>query len=154
MLVGVIEGGYILKVLRVDLSRRKTRVEPVNETFAMEFVGGRGWGAKILYDEIKGRIDAFSPENKIVVASGPLSGLIVPCSGKTSFSAISPSTGLYGDSNIGGEFSCALKRSGFDALIIEGSAEKPVILVIDDGNVGFKDASHLWGMPSLDAERV
>jgi len=150
----VIEGGYTLKVLRVDLTRRKAKVQPVSERFAVWFVGGRGWGAKILYDEVESGVDAFSPENKIVVASGPLSGLIVPCSGKTSFSTISPATGLYGDSNVGGEFSCALKRSGFDALIIEGSAEKPVILAVDDGNVMLKDASHIWGMPSLDAEKA
>jgi len=80
----VIEGGYTLKVLRVDLTRRKAKVQPVSERFAVWFVGGRGWGAKILYDEVESGVDAFSPENKIVVASGPLSGLIVPCSGKTS----------------------------------------------------------------------
>ena len=144
----------MLKALRVNLSKLKASIQPVSERFAVEFIGGRGWGAKILYDEVESWVHPFSPENKIVVAGGPLSGLTIPCSGKTNFSTISPLTNLYGDSNAGGKFSCELKKSGFDALIIEGSAEKPVILVVDDGRVSFKDASTLWGMPSLDAEKA
>lgn len=150
----MVRGGYLLRIARINLGKRKVKVHPVNEKAALEFIGGRGWGAKILYDELDHVVDPLSPENKIVVASGPLSGLLVPGSGKTSFSTISPATGLYGDSNVGGELSCALKRSGFDALIIEGASEKPLMLVVDEGRVEFRDASHLWGMLSLDAERA
>ncbi|RLI27626.1 MAG: aldehyde ferredoxin oxidoreductase, partial [Candidatus Hecatellales archaeon] len=114
---------YTLKALRVNLSKRKAVVQPVNERFAIEFIGGRGWGAKILYDEFDGPIHAFSPENLLIVAGGPLTGLTVPCSGKTAFVSISPLTGLYGDSNVGGSLAVELKKNGFDVLIVEGAAE-------------------------------
>ncbi|MEM3737497.1 MAG: aldehyde ferredoxin oxidoreductase family protein [Candidatus Bathyarchaeia archaeon] len=148
----MIKGGYVQRIARVNLEWKRAKLEHVEDQFAVKYTGGRGWGARILYDEIKSKIGGFDPQNKIVVASGPLSGLLVPGSAKISFSAISPATGLYGDSNLGGEFSVALKKSGLDALIIEGKAEKETYLVIDGGSVEFRDAGSLWGMLSLDAE--
>jgi len=148
------KGGYLQRLARIDLESKKVTVEPIENQFAAKYVGGRGWGAQILYNEINGKIGAFDPQNKLVIASGPLSGLIVPASSKTSFSAISPATGLYGDSNMGGDFSVALKKSGFDALIIEGRAKKETSLVIDNGAVEFKEAQGFWGMKSLDAEEA
>ncbi len=148
----MIKGGYLQRIARIDLEAKRVKVEPIEDQFAVKYIGGRGWGARILYDELTGGIDAFDSQNKLVVASGPLSGLLVPASAKTSFSAISPATNLYGDSNLGGEFAVTLKKSGFDALIIEGRAAKETYLVIDDGAVEFRDAEGFWGMRSLDAE--
>lgn len=148
----MVRGGYLLKIARINLGEKKVNIESVDEEFAVEYIGGRGWGAKILYDELKTRIDGLSPDNKIIIAAGPLSGLLVPCSGKTHMAAISPETGIYGDSNVGGWFSYALKGAGFDALIIEGCASKATFLVIEKGQVEFRDATQFWGMYSIDAE--
>jgi len=126
----------------------------VDEAYAVRYVGGRGWGARALYDAGRARVEPFSAENKVVVAAGPLSGLTVPCSSKTSFSAFSPATGLYGDSNMGGEFAVALKRGGFDAVILEGISPKPVYVHVNDGRVEVGDARPYWGMLSYDAEKV
>ncbi|MEM2905819.1 MAG: aldehyde ferredoxin oxidoreductase family protein [Candidatus Bathyarchaeia archaeon] len=148
----MISGGYLLKVARVRLDDGIVRQEHVDDEYAVRYVGGRGWGAKILYDAAEMRVEPLSPENKVVVAAGPLSGLTVPCSGKTSFSALSPATGLYGDSNMGGEFAVTLKRGGFDALILEGVSPKPVYVHVSNGVVEVKDARPYWGMLSYDAE--
>lgn len=148
----MIRGGYRLKIAVANLTNREYKVQEVEEGFAIENIGGRGWGARILYDSFSQRIDAFDPMNRLVIASGPLSGLLVPCSGKLSISAISPATGLYGDSNVGGGFAPTLKRAGFDALIVDGIAREPTYILIEDGWVGFKDAKHLWGKFTMDTE--
>jgi len=150
----VIRGGYLLKVARVDLRDGTVRQERVDEEYAARYVGGRGWGAKVLYDTAETRVEPFSADNKVVVAAGPLSGLTVPCSSKTSFSAFSPATGLYGDSNMGGEFAVALKRAGFDAVILEDISPKPIYVHVNDGRVEVKDARPYWGMLSYDAEQA
>ncbi|MBS7628040.1 aldehyde ferredoxin oxidoreductase, partial [Candidatus Bathyarchaeota archaeon] len=148
----MIKGGYRLKIAVANLANREYKVQEVEEDFAIENIGGRGWGARIIYDSFSQRIDAFDPMNRLVIASGPLSGLLVPCSGKLSISAISPATGLYGDSNVGGGFAPTLKRAGFDALIVDGVAKEPTYILIEDGWVGFKDAKHLWGKFTMDTE--
>jgi aldehyde:ferredoxin oxidoreductase len=148
----MINGGYLQKIARINLETKRTKIETVKDQFAIKYIGGRGWGARILYDELPNKINAFDPQNKLIIASGPLSGLLIPASAKTSFSAISPATNLYGDSNLGGEFAIALKKSGFDTLIIEGRAEKETYLTIHNGEVEFRNAGSLWGMHSLDAE--
>ncbi len=148
----MIKGGYFLKTARINLNKERVKVESVDEKFAIEYIGGRGWGARILYDELKTRTDGLSPNNKIVIAAGPLSGLLVPCSGKTHFTAISPQTGIYGDSNVGGYFSYSLKKSGLDGLIIEGRASRATFIVIDNDDIEFRDASPFWGMYTINTE--
>lgn len=150
----LIKGGYLQKIARINLSTQKMNVENVDEDFAVSYIGGRGWGARILFDELKGKTDAFSPENKIVIATGPLSGALVPAAGKISFNTISPATGIYADSNMGGDFAVFLKKSGFDALIIEGIAEKPSYILSMDGELEVRDAAHLWGLRTMEAEET
>jgi len=138
-------GGYTGKILRINLSEKETKIQKVNESLIKKYIGGRGWGAKIIWDEIPNYVKPFDKENKLIIASGPLTGTMAIGSGKTSISSISPLTNYYGDSNVGGMFGAELKQAGFDALIIEGSSDKPVYLWISDENLEFKDAQHLWG---------
>ena len=149
-----IKGGYLRKIARIDLSKRKFKVEHVKPDFAIKYIGGRGWGARILWDEVPATVNPLSVDNKLIVATGPLTGLLIPGAAKTSFNAISPQTGLYGDSNMGGMFGTELKQAGFDALILEKTANSPSYVLIEDGQVEVRDAKHLWGMGSLDTEVV
>ncbi|MBS7644270.1 aldehyde ferredoxin oxidoreductase family protein [Candidatus Bathyarchaeota archaeon] len=147
-----IKGGYLRKIARVDLNRGKFKVESVKHEFAIKYIGGRGWGARILWDEVSVTVDPLSADNKVIVATGPLTGLLIPGAAKTSFNTISPQTGLYGDSNMGGMFGTELKQAGFDALILEKAASNPCYIWIENGMIEVRDARHLWGMGSLDAE--
>lgn len=148
-----IRGGYLGKLLRVDLSKGAVRTAKVDRGFALKYVGGRGWGARIVWDEIPARVDPLGPKNKLCIMTGPLTGVRIPCSAKTSFNTISPATGYYGDSNIGGFFGARLKQSGFDGIVLEGISKKPVCLWIENGKAEIRSASEYWGKGSLELER-
>ena len=124
--------GWTGQILRVDLTNRTYRSEPFSEEFAHSWIGGRGFAVKILYDELAPGIDPLGPENKLVVAVGPISGISAPNTGKTVVAAKSPMTGGYGDGNLGTRVTEKLRKAGYDALIIEGRAEAPTLLYIDD----------------------
>jgi aldehyde:ferredoxin oxidoreductase len=146
------KGGYLGRIGRVDLTSRRATDETLSRRLVRDFVGGRGWSSWIAWSEIPENVDPLGPENKLVVATGPLTGLLTIASGKTTFASISPQTGIYGDSNVGGMFGPELKYSGYDALIIEGRAERPTYLLVDEGRIEFKEASHLWGRGSYETE--
>ncbi len=141
-----------MKVLHVDLSECKTHVEEVDEEFALKYIGGRGWGARLVWEHLKEDTDPLSPENIMVIAPGPLSGLYLPSSGKTSICSISPTTGIYGDSNIGGMFGVELRQAGFDAMVIKGKAPELSYLWIDDDDIQLKSAEKYAGMGSIETE--
>jgi len=141
-----------MKVLHVDLSECKTHVEEVDEEFALKYIGGRGWGARLVWEHLKEDTDPLSPENIIVIAPGPLSGLYLPSAGKTSICSISPTTGIYGDSNIGGMFGVELRQAGFDAMVINGKAPELSYLWIDDDDIQLKSAEKYAGMGSIETE--
>src|SRR5512139_4031018 len=110
------KGGYLWKILWVDLGREEVKNLEFDEAFAAKYIGGRGFGAKLLWDHLKkGTFDPFGPENLLVISPGPLAGLYLPASGKTSFIAISPETRIYGDSSMGGSFGTELRQAGLDA---------------------------------------
>ena len=115
-----IKGGYFFKILWIDLSGEKISVKRYDEEFARDFIGGRGFGAKLLWDNIKekGPLDPLGPENTLIVAPGPLTGCYLPSSGKNSFVTISPATGIYADSSIGGSFGVELRQTGYDAVVL------------------------------------
>jgi len=148
----LIRGGYIGRMVRVNLTKLKVKVEEVKPDFMVSYVGGSGWGARLIWDEVKPNVHPLSGKNKVVVATGPLTGTLVLGACKTSLSSISPATKLYGNSSIGGMLGVELKQSGFDALIVEGASRKPVYLWVTDRRVEIKDASHLWGLGCLSAE--
>ena len=127
--------GYAGVILRVDLSNNTVRKEPLSESLAETFIGGRGFVAKILFDEIPPNIEPFDPDNMLIAATGPLTGHFLPASGKTHFGTKSPATGGYADSNMGGHFGPQMKYAGYDMLVITGKAERPSYLFIKNINV-------------------
>jgi len=144
--------GWNGKFLRVNLTKQKAGVKEYDAVMARNFLGGRGFAAKILWDELKPGIDPLSPENRLIFAAGPLTGFALPSSGKMIVAAKSPLTGGYGDGNIGTYAAVQMRRAGYDAIIIEGKAEAPTVLLIEDSTVEFLDAKELWGLNAFETE--
>jgi aldehyde:ferredoxin oxidoreductase len=146
--------GYGSKILRVDLSTGKTRTEPTPSQLARDFVGGRGFGAYFLFKEVPKDADPLGPENKLIISSGPFSGLMIPGAGKCDFTCKSPLTGGYASASLGGLFTAELKYAGLDSIILEGVSPAPVYLLIDDDRVSLKDAADLWGKGTIEVEKA
>jgi aldehyde:ferredoxin oxidoreductase len=147
-------GGYAGKVLRVDLTTRSHREEPLPEEIARDFIGGAGFTVKYLLDEVPPTCDPLGSENKLIYACGPFTGTKVPCASRMAVNAKSPATGAVGVAMTGGHFPIELKRAGYDVLIVEGVAEKPTYLWIKDGDVRFRSAEDLWGLQTGDCQQV
>ena len=137
--------GCIGKILRVNLTSGKTTEEELKEDVSKKFLGGRGLGAKILFEELKPGIDPLSAENKLIFATGPVTGARFPGNARYVVMAKSPLTGGWGEAHAAGFFGPELKYAGYDAIIVEGKAANPVYLWVHDGTAEIKDASHLWG---------
>jgi aldehyde:ferredoxin oxidoreductase len=137
--------GWIGTLLRVNLSTGEIRKEALNTADAKAFVGARGLGTKIFCDEVNPQVDPLSAENKLIFMTGPLTGTFAACGGRYEVVAKAPLTGTIGAANSGGHFGPELKFAGYDGIIIEGAAEKPVYLYINDGMAELRDAGHLWG---------
>jgi len=137
--------GYAGYQLRVDLGTRISRVEPISADEQRKFLGGASYAAKVLYDELPAGVDPLGPENKMILATGPLSMANVPGGGSVMVCFKSPLTGVWGESRVGGDFGPDLKKAGYDYVIVEGKSETPVWLLIQDGLLEFRDASHLLG---------
>ncbi|MBS7288777.1 MAG: aldehyde ferredoxin oxidoreductase, partial [Candidatus Freyarchaeota archaeon] len=129
--------GWCGEILVVDLSSMKAKRVEADRELLYGYMGGRGLGAKMLYDHTSPSADPFSPENILVFAVGPLTGTRVYASGRYAVVGRSPLTGGCFYSSSGGFFGASLKKAGFDALAVRGRAEKPVLLVVDDGDVEF-----------------
>ncbi len=145
--------GYAGTILRMDLGSCRVEKQPLMECLADQYIGGRGFVARLMWEELPRGIDPFDPANPFIVATGPLSGHLLPASGKTHFGCKSPATGGYADSNMGGHFGPALKYAGYDAVVLTGAASEPSLLVIDDDSVELRPAGDLWGMGSLSLEK-
>jgi aldehyde:ferredoxin oxidoreductase len=145
--------GYAGKLLRVNLSNGKVSKEEISDSMKRDFMGGRGFAIKLLWDEVK-RIDPLSEKNKIIFSTGPLSGQLLPSSGKMVIASKSPLTGGYGDGNIGTMASVYLKKAGYDVVVVEGKSEKPCYLLVEDENVKIVDASDLWGKNTFEAQDI
>jgi aldehyde:ferredoxin oxidoreductase len=138
--------GYANRVLHIDLTTGKTHVEPLNEEYAKKYIGGIGLGIRLWLDHSKPGVDPFSPENPLILATGPISGTVWPTGGNGhAFVSKSPQSFGVGESKSHGSFGTELKRAGYDAVIFKGKAEKPVYVWIDDDSVQLLDASRLWG---------
>ena len=138
-------GGYTGKILNIDLITHTFKVEKTDLEGAKNFIGAKGLGAKILYDRLPRKTEPLSSENILMFTTGPLTGTSAQTSGRGTVVTKSPLTGLYVDSHFGGFFSAEMKRAGWDIIIINGSSEKPVYLVIKNEKVEFKDAIKIWG---------
>ncbi len=146
--------GYNGKILRVDLSRGAISINEPDEDFYRRYVGGRGFVSFFLLRELGGGEDALGPENKLILATGALTGVPVAGSGRNSVGAKSPLTNGYGDAEVGGYWGAELKHASYDAIIIEGKSESPVYLWIEDGKVEIKDARHLWGKTTAECQKL
>lgn len=133
------------KILDVDLMTKIVVKRDVSPEFARKYVGGMGFGCRILYDEVGPEVDPLSPANILIFSNGPLTGTEAPCSGRTEITTKSPLTDNIGTGNTGGLWGARLKHAGFDVLIVRGKSEKPVYLWIDDDNIEIRDAEHIWG---------
>ena len=148
-----VKGGYSGKILRVNLTDGTFKEEEPSEDLIRKFVGGRGWGIKLLYDELEAKVDPLSPENKLIFLTGPLCGTRAQSFSRWIVVFKSPLTGIYGRSCAGGYFGAELKFAGLDALIVEGSSEKPVYIWIHDDEYEIRDASEIWGLGTYATEK-
>lgn len=137
--------GWVGKLLRVDLSTGAIKTEPLDPKIAKDYIGARGLGTKIMFDEVDPNVDPFSPDNKLIFAPGPLSGTFAPSAGRYDVITKGPLTGTIAASNSGGSFGPELKFAGYDAVIFEGRSPKPVYLWINNDKVEIRDAAKLWG---------
>jgi aldehyde:ferredoxin oxidoreductase len=148
-------GGYHGKILRVDLGSAEVNTETLDENLARDYVGGRGLGSAILWQELPAQTEPLSPHNKLILATGPLNGTGAALSSRYELVTKSPLTNTILSTNSGGRFPIALKRTGFDVVIIEGAAQEPCYLWVEDQKVEIRDASSLWGKDSHETtERV
>lgn len=147
-------GSYTGKVIKIDLTTRTWAEYPVNDEDRRLFLGGKILAARILNDFITKPIDPLGEENVIVITSGPLNGTGCPSSSRFNVSAISPLTGILTSSNCGGGFAVAMKRAGYDALIITGKSEEFVYLDVTAKGVEFKDAEPFRGMLTADTQKA
>lgn len=138
--------GFAGKQLRIDLTKKEINLEDLDTKSAKLFLGGVGYAAKIMYEEIEPGIDPLSPENVMVIATGPLSLAQVPGGGSVMLCFKSPLTMIMGTSRVGGDFGPDLKKAGLDHLIITGRASEPVYLIIENQRAEFRPAAHLIGM--------
>ena len=144
--------GLANKILRVDLSDRRVWTEEQDELFYRRYLGGAGILAYYLLKEMKPRVDALSPGNILVFAPGPVTGTTMPGSARLCVGAKSPLSGGIAKCEAGGFFGYELKRAGFDALVVQGKADQPVYLWINNGEVEIKDAAKLWGRSVLETQ--
>ncbi|MBW1736615.1 MAG: aldehyde ferredoxin oxidoreductase family protein [Deltaproteobacteria bacterium] len=146
--------GWVGRILRVNLSDGTVSFEALKPDMAQKFVGGNGLGTKILYDEMNPRADALGPDNKLIFATGPLTGTGAVCGSRYMVITKSPLTGCIACSNSGGYFGPELKFAGYDAMVFEGKAAEPVYLSIVDDHVEIKSAKHLWGKDVPETEKM
>ncbi|MBL8469284.1 aldehyde ferredoxin oxidoreductase family protein [Methyloversatilis discipulorum] len=142
------------KILRVNLTDRTCKSEPLNMQWAQDYLGQRGLATKYLVSEIDPKVDPLSPDNKIIWATGPLTGTMASTGGRYSVVTKGPLTGAIACSNSGGYFGAELKFAGWDMVIIEGRASSPVYLSIENDKVEIRDASHLWGKTVWETEEA
>jgi aldehyde:ferredoxin oxidoreductase len=146
--------GYMGKYIEVDLSQDSIRVNDLDFKAARNYIGGKGLGAKILYDNVPSGTDPLSPDNIVLFMTGPLTGSRVQTSGRWCIVTKSPQTGIFTDSHIGGKFGHRLKRAGFDYVMVRGKASSPSYIDVSDEEVVIRSAEDLWGLGTFETERV
>jgi aldehyde:ferredoxin oxidoreductase len=142
------------KILRVNLTNGSCKSEPLNMQWAQEYIGQRGLATKYFVEEVDPKVDPLAPENKMIMATGPLTGTPVSTGGRYSVVTKGALTGAIACSNSGGHFGAELKFAGWDMVIFEGKSPKPVYLSIEDDKVELRDAAHLWGKTVWQTEEI
>ncbi len=146
--------GWTRKILRVDLSKGTCKSEPLNMEWAQQYLGQRGLATKYFVEEVDPKVDPLSPANKMIMATGPLTGTPASTGGRYSVITKGALTGAIACSNSGGYFGAELKFAGWDMVIFEGKSPKPVYLSIEDDKVELRDAAHLWGKTVWQTEEI
>ena len=147
-------GGYAGKILRVNLANGKIHEEELSRELAYNFIGGSGFGTKILWGEVGPDVEPFSDQNRLIFSVGPLVGTIYPTAGRFEVIGKSPLTGIYGDANSGGHFAANMKRAGFDAVVFQSRSPNPVYLWLSDGKAELRNAKGVWGHGAEDTEQI
>jgi aldehyde:ferredoxin oxidoreductase len=144
--------GWNRRVLRVNLTAGTCTPEPLNMSWANDYLGSRGLASKYLVEEIDPKVDALSPDNKMIMSTGPLTGTMASTGGRYTVVTKSPLTGAIACSNSGGYFGAEMKFAGWDMIIFEGKSPKPVYLYLENDNAELRDAAHLWGKTCWETE--
>jgi aldehyde:ferredoxin oxidoreductase len=137
--------GYAGNMVYADLSAGKVTIKPTPPELKKQYLGGRGFGIRLLTDMVDPKIDPLSDKNALVFAAGPLTGTGIPLGSRYEVSTIAPLTGAAMSANSGGVFGWKMKKAGFDAVVVTGKSKKPVYLLLDNGKAELRDAAHLWG---------
>ncbi len=148
------KGSYAGKILRVDLSSGKVEKQELDRSFAHTYIGGRGFASRTLYDEVPPEVSPFDPANRLIFTPGALFGTAVPAASRTTATAKSPTTEMHGDGHSSGHWGAALKAAGYDMLILQGAAPKPVYLWIDNDRAEIRDAAPLWGKTTMETDQA
>jgi len=148
--------GYAGRVLEVDLATQTYEFKPLDESIARQYIGGKGYGTRLLYDTTPAGIDPLGPDNPLIFATGPLNGSVAPQSNRFAVVCKSPLTGGIGNAACGGAFAYGMKRAGIDILVVKHQSERPVRLDIDGdkSEVKFLDASDLWGKGTYETQEI
>ncbi len=147
-------GGYMGKMLFVDLTRDELKDEVLDDSFCRQFIGGYGIGARVLFSQQKAGVDALGPDNIFGILTGPLTGTPALSGSRFTIVGKSPLTGTWGDANSGGDFGPNLKFAGYDAVFFKGISARPVYLFINNGRAELKDARHLWGKDTFEVDDI
>jgi aldehyde:ferredoxin oxidoreductase len=145
--------GWMGQILKINVSDGRVETEPT-EAYVDDYLGGRGIGVRLVYDLLKPGTDALSPDNPLIFSMGPLSGTAMPSSGRTDVTALSPLSNLRAKSNFGGYWGPEAKYAGYDHIVIQGKAEKPSYIWINEDKVEIRDASHLWGKDTFETQKM
>jgi aldehyde:ferredoxin oxidoreductase len=146
--------GYAGNIAEIDLTKSKITIKPLDKNFALNYLGGTGFAARILWDTVQPATDPFSPENPMIFAVGPVTGTFFSPSGRFMIAYKSPLTELWGEAHCGGHWGPQMKYAGFDMLVIRGKAPKPVYLWIQDNEITIEKADHLWGRGTLETTDI
>lgn len=144
----------MVKILRVDLSAQRIEDQIIENNVYRQYLGGRGLGAYLLYNDLAPQTDPLSQDNELIVAAGPLTGTMAPTAARAMVVTKSPLTGFATSSNVGGYFGTQLKMAGYEAIVIKGKSEKPVYIFIHNNRVYIKDASHIWGLSTSQSDML
>ncbi|HAI85833.1 MAG TPA: aldehyde ferredoxin oxidoreductase, partial [Firmicutes bacterium] len=145
-------GGYMGRILWIDLSERKLTEQCLDEKMCRDYLGGYGIGMRMIYDNQKASLDPLDPGSIVAFGTGPLTGSPAVIGSRFTVMGKSPISQTWGDANSGGYFGPALKRAGYDMVFLTGASDTPVYLSIDNGRAELKDALELWGMTTYEVD--
>ena len=146
--------GYHGRFLEVDLTGRTTRELPISDDFCKKYIGGATMAAALIYDRISPGLDPLSPDNPMIMATGPLTGSPIPMVSRYAVAGISPLTGYWGEATSGGVFPFRLKGAGWDGIIVTGRADRPVYLYLNQGKAEIRDAAGIWGRDTYETQQI